>query len=185
MGLVLETQIVSHKNCPYNPSNYEEKIPIWIDHIGSCWRTCNYGLCKNLRNAILCAIDFNFRLWRVRPFQLWRSHWNGRFGNRGLSSYPKVGSSKYLRLPKHLGIPNWLKSNLQREGSQKKNAYFGQCPKRGGCYVNTARILKAPGHTTPPLEDHGQTTKSRLIKDKRIIILLKNFSYLDSVSINI
>ena len=26
----------------------------------------------------------------------------------------------------------------------------------GGGYVNTARILKAPGHATPPLEDHGQ-----------------------------
>ena len=58
---------------------------------------------------------------------------------------------------------------------------------KGGGNVNTVRILKAPGHTTPPLEDYGQTTKSRLIKskDKGIIILLKNFSYLDSVSIDI
>ena len=28
--------------------------------------------------------------------------------------------------------------------------------KGGGGYVIAARILKAPGHATPPLEDHGQ-----------------------------
>ena len=61
---------------------------------------------------------------------------------------------------------------------------LGITQKGGGGYVNTARILKAPGHATPPLENHGQT-KSCLIKDKSIIILLKNFLYLDSVSIDI